>query len=69
MSIEYEFLVYCIEEYKAYHKLTGREVIELFEKYDVNSYIIRNYASMHTTGALYNIQELDDYIKKQRSRA
>lgn len=69
MSIEYEFLIYCIEEYKACHKLTGKEVIELFEKYDVNSYIIRNYASMHTTGALYNIQELDDYIKKQRSRA
>lgn len=65
MSIEYEFLIYCIEEYKAYHKLTGKEVIELFEKYDINAYILRNYASMHTTGALYNIQDLDDYIKSR----
>lgn len=64
MSLEYEFLICCIEEYKAYHKLTGKEVIELFEKHNINSYILRNYASMHTAGALYNIQDIDEYIKQ-----
>lgn len=35
MSKEGNFLVYCIEKYKSAKHLTGKQVSELFSKYNV----------------------------------
>ena len=35
MSKEIPFIIYCIEEYKSRKGMTGREVIDLFDKYSV----------------------------------
>ena len=32
MSRESEFLIYCMERYRYYKKLSGKEVAEIFEK-------------------------------------
>jgi hypothetical protein len=42
MSAETEFLIVCIEEYKTAHHLTVRDVIDLFNTYDVSGYIRRH---------------------------
>ena len=42
MSRESEFLIYCMERYRYYKKLSGKEVAEIFEKSGVNEYIISN---------------------------
>ena len=39
MSQEVRFAVFCMESYKVYKSLTGRQVCELFEKYGVFDYI------------------------------
>lgn len=39
MSKEGQFTVFCMESYKAYKSLTGREVLELFQKYGVFEYL------------------------------
>ncbi|MCK9170011.1 MAG: DUF3791 domain-containing protein [Treponema sp.] len=67
MSVETEFLIVCIEEYKAAHHLTGREVIDLFNTYDVSGYIRRHYDALHTTGGLYNVADIDDYIARRKT--
>ena len=39
MSREAQFTVFCMESYKVYKSLTGKQVSELFEKYGVFEYI------------------------------
>lgn len=65
MSKELPFLVYCVEEYKNQKGMTGKEVIELFNKYSVCEYITEFYESLHTTGNKYIIDDIDMYINSQ----
>ncbi|MCQ2974491.1 MAG: DUF3791 domain-containing protein [Bacteroidales bacterium] len=68
MNIEQEFLICCIEEYKTFHNLSGKEVIELFEKFNVNSFVIDNYEALHTTSLLYVVEDIDIFIKKEKEK-
>ena len=44
------FLIYCMERYRYFKKLSGKEVADLFEKYKVNDYIIRYFESLYVLG-------------------
>lgn len=66
MTKELPFIVYCIEEYKISKKMSGKEVLELFEKYSVCDYIREFYDVLHTTGPKYFINDIDDYIETQK---
>ncbi len=39
MSKETEFIIFCMENYKAHKSLSGKEISELFEKYGVYDYL------------------------------
>lgn len=67
MSKELPFAVYCIEEYKSRKNMTGKAVIELFRKYNVLDYVYTYYESLHTTGAAYTVEDIDQYIQTQTS--
>ena len=62
MSKEANFLIYCMEQYKAAKKMTGKQVIELFDKYEISKYIISCFEALHTTGSNYIIEDIDSYI-------
>ena len=62
MDEKTNFVVYCIEEYKDAKGLTGKSVIELFNKYSVVDYIRKYYESLHTTGRQYIVDDLSTYI-------
>ena len=47
-----DFITYCIEEYKENENLTGREVIDLFTRYDIIPYIKSAYDALHVMGGL-----------------
>lgn len=66
MSKEIPFIIYCIEEYKSQKGMTGREVIDLFNKYSVCQYIQSFYDSLHTTGANYIVDDIDSYIQSRK---
>lgn len=66
MSKEIPFIIYCIEEYKSRKGMTGREVIDLFNKYSVCQYIQLFYESLHTTGANYIVDDIDSYIQSRK---
>ena len=61
------FIVYCIEEYKSAENLTGKAVIELFNRYRVIEYVRSYYDALHTTGRQYIINDINAYIKERET--
>ena len=60
------FIVFCIEEYRSAEKLTGKAVIELFNRYRVIDYIRSFYEALHTTGRQYIVDDINLYIKARQ---
>ena len=67
MSKELPFLIFCIEEYRLQKKLSGKEVMELFEKYSVCEYIYRFFELLHIHGNKYIVNDIDEYIESQKA--
>lgn len=65
MSKELPFMILCVEEYKK--GMTGKEVMDLFNKYSVCEYIQAFYDVLHTTGTRYIVDDIDLYIKSRQS--
>jgi hypothetical protein len=62
MNDRIDFIAYCIEEFKENEKLTGREVIELFNRYDIISYIKTAYEALHVMGGLAITDDIKSLI-------
>lgn len=62
MDKKFTFLIYCMERYCYFKKLSGKEVAALFEKYNVNDYIIRYFEALHVLGDICIVQDIDEYI-------
>lgn len=67
MSKETVFSVFCIESYKAYRSLTGRQTMELFRRYGVFDYLREFYDVLHTTGYQYINCDIDIYLKSRNA--
>ena len=63
MRKEDDFLIYCMERYRYYKNLSGKDVAKLFEKHGVYSYIKQYFESLHTMGDYYIVQDNDVYIR------
>jgi len=61
-----KFLVFCIEEYKKSEKLSGKQVISIFNKYRVLDYITAYYEALHTTGTKYIVDDINLYIEARQ---
>jgi len=66
MSKEGRFLIFCIEVYRSAKNLKGKEVMQLFQKYNVCGYIMECYGALHTTGTNYIINDIDLYIEARQ---
>jgi hypothetical protein len=60
------FIVYCLEEYKSAEKLSGKAVIDLFNRFCVIDYIRSHYEALHTTGRQYIVDDINLYIKERQ---
>ncbi len=67
MSRQGDFMVYCTEQYKSAKKLSGKQVSELFSRYQVWDYIYSCFEALHTTGAKYIVDDIDLYIEARQS--
>lgn len=65
MSKQGKFMIYCTEMYKFAKGLTGKQVSELFTRYQVWEYLYACYEALHTTGEAYIINDIDEYIHTQ----
>lgn len=62
MSREGNFLIYCLEQYKAAKELNGKQVSELFSRYNVWEYVYSCFEALHTTSPNYIINDIDQFI-------
>jgi hypothetical protein len=62
MDDKIDFITYCIEEYKENERLTGKEVIDLFTRYDIISYIKQTYDALHVMGGLAITNDIKSLI-------
>ena len=62
MSRQGDFMIYCTEQYKSAKKLTGKQVSELFSRYQIWDYIYSCFEALHTTGVNYIVDDIDKMI-------
>ena len=62
MSKEMVFAVFCLENYKTYRNLTGKDAAQLFDEYGVFDYLRDGYDVLHTTGHQYMNHDIDLYL-------
>ena len=67
MSKEGKFTVYCAERYKAAKRMTGKELAELFTKFEVWDYVYSCFEALHTTGDRCIVEDIDLYIAARRA--
>ena len=58
-----DFIVFCIEEYKAAKGLTGKETQELFDASGAYEYLAEGYDVLHTFGSEHIVSDLDRYFQ------
>ncbi len=58
-----DFVVFCMEVYKAEKNISGKEVYELFEKYGVLKYLQDGYDMLHTQGDKWLINDIDKFLE------
>ncbi|MCL2629943.1 MAG: DUF3791 domain-containing protein [Firmicutes bacterium] len=68
MTKELRYLIFAIEEHKKAYNLSGKEVYEVFTKYDFFSYIVELYELLHIQGQQYLFNELEKYRVGQTAR-
>ena len=56
------FKVFCLESYKSVHGLSGQAAHDIFRENKVFDYIDSCYDVLHSTGRLYIVSDIDDYI-------
>ena len=66
MSRQGHFMIYCTEQYKSAKNLTGKQVSELFTRYQVWDYLYLCFEALHTTGVNYIIEDIDLYIEARK---
>ena len=66
MSKQGDFMIYCTEQYKSAKNLNGKQVSELFSRYEVWDYIYTCFEALHTTGVNYIIEDIDLYIEARK---
>lgn len=67
MSKESNSLIYCLERYRYFKGLSGANAAKLFEQYGIYGYITKYFESLHTMGDHYIVQDIDDYIRRQKT--
>ena len=68
MSKALPFKVFCIEQYKTEHRMKGAEVVRLFKQYGVLKYIGSCYDVLHSCGAKYIVQCIDEFIRVRQEK-
>lgn len=60
------FVAFCIEEYGAAKGMDGKDVLDLFSKYNVTDYLCECFEPLHTQGRQWLIEEIDEFIEHRK---
>lgn len=56
------FVAFCMEAYKNKHKMKGKDVSELFDKFGIKEYLFSHYDILHTQGMPWILDEIEEKI-------
>lgn len=59
------FLSFCIELYGKKHHLSGNEVVALFDRYEILTYLEKNFEVLHTQGHQWLMEEINERINNK----
>ncbi len=62
MSKENDFLIFVVEYYRNKKKLSGKEVIALFNKYNIWALAKKSYFVWHIESPENFVREIDSYM-------
>jgi hypothetical protein len=62
-----QFLVFCLEEYKAAESLSGESAFGLFEKNGVFDYLKEGYDQLHTLDSAALVEDIRDYLGRRHA--
>ena len=62
------FKVFCLERYKYFHNMTGKEAFHLFKEYSVLDYIDEFYDVLHTFGDRYIVSDIEEFIAVRQAK-
>ena len=68
MGNKISFTVFCLENYKNYRSLSGKQAQELFAQYGVFDYIREFFDVLHTTGVQYLMNDIDIYLRSRNAK-
>jgi len=63
------FKVFCLENYKNKHRMKGADAMRLFKQYGVLGYLGSCYDMLHSFGAKYLVQDIDEFIRIRQKKA
>ena len=66
MTSQGKFMIFCAEQYKCAKQLNGRQLSDLFDKYNIWNYLYDCYEALHTTGTSYIVEDIDLYIDARK---
>lgn len=69
MSSQMNYLIFCMEQYKLHKNMRGKEVADLFKKYNVYDYILSCFDALHTADTEYVMEDIDMYINAKAAVA
>ncbi|WP_251862424.1 DUF3791 domain-containing protein [Clostridium sp. Marseille-Q2269] len=61
----FEFISFCIENFKVKFKMKGKDVANLFFQSGVTDFLIDSYDLLHTQGKDYILSEIEIYLKNR----
>jgi hypothetical protein len=67
MSETARFKVFCLEQYKNAHCISGNEAMCLFKQYGVLDYINSYFDILHSCGGKYIVQDIDLFIQSKQA--
>ncbi|MBP3455749.1 MAG: DUF3791 domain-containing protein [Alistipes sp.] len=63
---EYQFLIFCIEQYRLRDGLPSAGVLAKFHDMGIDKFVINNFDVLHSQSTEYILHEIDMFIKKRR---
>lgn len=60
------FLSFCIEQYKNEKHLSGRDAMDVLERYGVLDYLAEHYEMLHTQSRQWLMEDIEEYIALRR---
>lgn len=59
------FIIFCMEAYKNKYDLSGEVVLNLFQKFEIFSFLENGYDVLHTQSMDYIVSEIYELIKNR----